>query len=160
MCGDLAHKKPPPRLKRLVFEMTAIMAVMSGSIGSAEAFVTSWTGAVSSDWTNVGNWSNGEPGSGGDLSTTIVLTGSPFASPIISTPGVTDYLVRIDGSGGATGALTITNGGTLTLSRYISISINNHLSAVADIGYQFSVSNDGGGKRDGVKGFLGLRYQF
>jgi len=38
--------------------------------------------------------------------------------------------------------------------------INTHLSAFADAGYQFAVSNDGGGKRDGVKGTAGLRYQW
>ena len=38
--------------------------------------------------------------------------------------------------------------------------INTHLSAFADAGYQFAVSHDGGGKRDGVKGSAGLRYQW
>jgi len=38
--------------------------------------------------------------------------------------------------------------------------MNTHLSAFADAGYQFAVSNDGGGKRDGVKGTAGLRYQW
>ena len=38
--------------------------------------------------------------------------------------------------------------------------IDTHLSAFADAGYQFAVSNDGGGKRNGVKGTAGLRYQW
>jgi len=38
--------------------------------------------------------------------------------------------------------------------------INAHLSAFAEAGYQFAISNDGGGKRDGVKGTAGLRYQW
>jgi len=38
--------------------------------------------------------------------------------------------------------------------------INAHLSAFADAGYQFAVSDDGGGKRNGVKGTAGLRYQW
>jgi len=38
--------------------------------------------------------------------------------------------------------------------------INTHLSAFADAGYQFAVSNDGGGKRNGVKASAGLRYQW
>ena len=38
--------------------------------------------------------------------------------------------------------------------------INTHLSAFTDVGYQFAVSHDGGGKRDGAKGTAGLRYQF
>jgi len=38
--------------------------------------------------------------------------------------------------------------------------INAHLSAFAEAGYQFAVSHDGGGKRDGVKGTAGLRYQW
>ena len=38
--------------------------------------------------------------------------------------------------------------------------INAHISAFADAGYQFAVSNDGGGRRNGVKGTAGLRYQW
>jgi len=38
--------------------------------------------------------------------------------------------------------------------------IDTHLSAFAEAGYQFAISNDGGGKRDGVKGTAGLRYQW
>jgi len=38
--------------------------------------------------------------------------------------------------------------------------INAHFSAFADAGYQFAVSNDGGGKRNGAKGTAGLRYQW
>ena len=38
--------------------------------------------------------------------------------------------------------------------------IDTHLSAFADAGYQFAVSNNGGGKRNGVKGTAGLRYQW
>ena len=38
--------------------------------------------------------------------------------------------------------------------------IDTHFSAFADAGYQFAVSNDGGGQRNGVKGTAGLRYQW
>jgi len=38
--------------------------------------------------------------------------------------------------------------------------IDTHFSAFVDAGYQFAVSTDGGGKRDGVKGSAGLRYQW
>ena len=38
--------------------------------------------------------------------------------------------------------------------------IDTHFSAFAEAGYQFAISNDGGGKRDGVKGTAGLRYQW
>ena len=41
-----------------------------------------------------------------------------------------------------------------------STKINAHLSAFAEAGYQFAVSNDGGGRRNGVKGSAGLRYQW
>ena len=37
---------------------------------------------------------------------------------------------------------------------------NAHLSGFADAGYQFVVSNDGGGRRNGVKATAGLRYQW
>jgi len=38
--------------------------------------------------------------------------------------------------------------------------IDTHLSGFIDAGYQFAVSHDGGGRRDGVKGSAGLRYQW
>ena len=38
--------------------------------------------------------------------------------------------------------------------------IDTHLSGFAEVGYQFAVSNEGGGKRDGVRGTTGLRYQW
>ena len=38
--------------------------------------------------------------------------------------------------------------------------IDTHFSAFAEAGYQFAISNDGGGKRNGVKGTAGLRYQW
>ena len=38
--------------------------------------------------------------------------------------------------------------------------INSNFSAFADAGYQFAVSNEGGGRRNGVKGTAGLRYQW
>ena len=42
----------------------------------------------------------------------------------------------------------------------LTTKIDTHFSAFADAGYQFAVSNEGGGKRDGVKGSAGLRYQW
>jgi len=38
--------------------------------------------------------------------------------------------------------------------------IDTHFSAFAEAGYRFAVSNEGGGRRDGVKGTAGLRYQW
>jgi len=38
--------------------------------------------------------------------------------------------------------------------------IDTHFSAFAEAGYQFAVSNDGGGKRNGIKATAGLRYQW
>ena len=38
--------------------------------------------------------------------------------------------------------------------------IATHFSAFAEAGYQFAVSNDGGGKRNGIKATGGLRYQW
>ena len=38
--------------------------------------------------------------------------------------------------------------------------INSNFSAFADAGYQFAVSDEGGGRRNGVKGTAGLRYQW
>jgi outer membrane autotransporter protein len=38
--------------------------------------------------------------------------------------------------------------------------INADLSAFTNVGYQFAVGDSGGGRRDGVKGTAGLRYQW
>ena len=53
-----------------------------------------------------------------------------------------------------------------TRSRYMDVDggfttrIDANLFASAEFGYQFAVSNQGGGQRDGLKGSARLRYQW
>jgi len=54
----------------------------------------------------------------------------------------------------------ISRGQYMDVDAGFTTRINAHLSAFVDAGYQFAVSNEGGGKRDGVKGTAGLRYQW
>jgi outer membrane autotransporter protein len=54
----------------------------------------------------------------------------------------------------------ISHGQYMDFNAGFNTNINANLSAYVDAGYQFAVSNDGGGKRNGVKGTAGLRYQW
>jgi len=61
---------------------------------------------------------------------------------------------------GTDSALLISHAQYMDVDAGFTTKIDTHLSAFADAGYQFAVSNDGGGKRNGVKGTAGLRYQW
>ena len=54
----------------------------------------------------------------------------------------------------------ISHGQYMDFNAGFNTNINANLSAYVDAGYQFAVSNDGGGQRNGVKGTAGLRYQW
>jgi len=123
------------RMRRLALGTTAVAGVTIGGVSFAQAAYTFWTGAAgTTDWADPENWSNGEPGLGGSLDTTAVV-GSPFVQqPIIDVPAITDYLVRIGDSaaGGPAplaGVLTINDGGTLTLSRYMAVGYSDNADA-------------------------------
>ena len=75
------------------------------SLLSSPAYAATWTGAVDNDWFNAGNWSGGVPTTGmtGYIDTTVnapVITGAAAGSAHVGNT--------------ATGALTISGGGTLT----------------------------------------------
>ena len=145
--------KHQQRLKRLALGTTAVVGVTIGGVSLAQAAYTFWTGAAgTTDWTDPGNWSNGEPGIGGSLDTTAVV-GSPFVQqPIINVPAITDYLVRIGDSaaGGPAplaGVLTIDNGGTLTLSRYMAVGYSDNSDAqfiITGAGTAFTITEANG----------------
>ena len=54
----------------------------------------------------------------------------------------------------------ISHGQYMDVDAGFTTKIDTHLSAFVDAGYQFAVSHDGGGRRDGVRGTAGLRYQW
>jgi outer membrane autotransporter protein len=54
----------------------------------------------------------------------------------------------------------ISRGQYMDVDAGFTTKIDTHFSAFAEAGYQFAISNEGGGKRDGVKGTAGLRYQW
>jgi len=54
----------------------------------------------------------------------------------------------------------IARGQYMDVDAGLTTKIDNHFSAFADADYQFANSNDGGGRRNGVKGTAGLRYQW
>jgi len=119
-------------LKHFALGTTAALGMTIGGVSFAQADYIYWTGANSTDWTDPGNWSSltRVPG-GGALDTTAVV-GSPFVQqPIINVSGVDDYLVRIGnaiagGPAPLAGTLTITDGGTLTLSHYMGVAYDDN----------------------------------
>jgi len=57
-------------------------------------------------------------------------------------------------------ALLISQAQYMDVTAGFTTKIDSHLSGFVDAGYQFAVSHDGGGRRDGVKGSAGLRCQW
>lgn len=77
------------------------------SLLSSPAYAAAWTGAVDNDWFNAGNWSGGVPTAGvtGIINTTT-------NAPEITSAGAESGTAIIGNT--ATGALTVSDGGTLT----------------------------------------------
>jgi T5SS/PEP-CTERM-associated repeat protein/autotransporter-associated beta strand protein len=89
-----------------------------------------WTGAASTDWFSVGNWSAGVPTSS---TSTIIDTVTPNAT-VVGAAGARATGLRVGGAG--TGALTIQNGGT----------VNNTLGIIGDAaGSSGTATVDGAG---------------
>lgn len=89
----LLSDKPDPKsnlvMKTSMYRRIASLAVTT--LAAFQAFPESahaavyWNGSVSSDWADAANWTNGlpsEPGAGD----AIINPGSPFATPVVSTP--------------------------------------------------------------------------
>ena len=123
----------PTHLKRLALGTTAAFGVTIGSVSFAQADYIYWTGASSSDWNDPGNWSSLVRVPGGGVLDTTAVVGSPVVEnqPIINAPGVLGYLVRIGDAVAAAspaplaGMLTIKDGGTLTLTRYMGVGYDD-----------------------------------
>lgn len=78
---------------------TAVMALLSASTVSTRA-QTNWTGAISSDWFNAGNWSGGVPTAG----TNATINVTPFPT-VVAAPGATAQSLVVGQIG--LGSLTI-----------------------------------------------------
>ena len=87
------------------------------SLLSSPAYAADWTGAVDNDWFNAGNWSGGVPTTGmtGYIDTTV-------NAPEITSAGAVSRYTYVGNT--ATGALTVSEGGTLTASGSINIGQN------------------------------------
>jgi T5SS/PEP-CTERM-associated repeat protein len=86
---------------------TAVLALLSASTVSTRA-QTNWTGAISSDWFNPGNWTAGIPVLGGTNANINVTL--PNAT-VVGAPGAVAQTLVVGQIG--VGNLTIQNGGTL-----------------------------------------------
>ena len=91
---------------------------------------------------------------------TIVSDSGQVWQPYARTNVWSDFGPRAVTLFGIDSAPLISRGQYIDVDVGFTTKINAHLSAFTDAGYQFAVSHDGGGKRDGAKGTAGLRYQW
>jgi hypothetical protein len=90
---------------------TALAGLLTAVLAAPVRADSSWTGAVSSDWFNAGNWSNGVPVANDTVS--IQNNNLPNAV-VVGATGAIAGRVAIGDS--ANGSLTIQNGGSLDVS--------------------------------------------
>src|SRR5215831_15453271 len=90
---------------------TAVAAALLAATSSTRAQQTNWTGTISSDWFTAGNWTNGVP-VGAPGASANIDTVTPRATQVVF-PGAASGFLTIGVSG--TGALTIANGGTVSV---------------------------------------------
>ena len=96
------------------------------SLLSSPAYAAEWTGAVDNDWFNTGNWSGGVPAAGG-----IGVIDTTVNAPEITSAGAVAGYTYVGNT--ATGALTVSDGGTLTSSSYSYIGINAGSTGTATV---------------------------
>ena len=96
------------------------------SLLSSPAYAAEWTGAVDNDWFNAGNWSGGVPAAGG-----IGVIDTTVNAPEITSAGAVAGYTYVGNT--ATGALTVSDGGTLTSSSYSYIGINAGSTGTATV---------------------------
>ena len=101
------HSAGAIKMRTHLLTTAAVMALLSASTISTRA-QTNWTGAISSDWFNAGNWTAGVPAIGGTNANINVTL--PNATVVGAAGAVAQTLVV--GQIGV-GNLTIQNGGTL-----------------------------------------------
>src|SRR5215469_117615 len=86
---------------------TAVAAALLAAT-SARAQTTGWTGAISSDWFTLGNWTAGVPTG---ATNAFIDTVAPNAT-VVGTAGATTSQLNVGDAG--TGMLTIQSGGTVS----------------------------------------------
>ncbi|NVO19537.1 MAG: T9SS type A sorting domain-containing protein [Bacteroidetes bacterium] len=93
---------------------------VSGVLTIAYPATSTWTGAVSDDWTVAGNWSNGLPGSITDVTIPAGLVNYPTLSAI-KTGSCHNFTIQSNatGTGSILGNEYLTISGTVSIERYI-----------------------------------------
>ena len=92
--------------------LLAAITLFAASTVSTHAQITNWTGTVSSDWFNAGNWTAGVPTNVPPPGTSVNIDTTTPNPTAITSAGATAFNVNVGQVG--TGMLTIQNGGTLT----------------------------------------------
>ena len=100
------------RTASTVVHRTAPRRGVTGTRRLQICLVHTWTGTVSSDWFNVGNWTAGVPTNVPPPGTSVNIDTMTPNSTAITSAGATAFNVNVGQVG--TGMLTIRNGGTLT----------------------------------------------
>src|SRR5271165_5409999 len=71
--------KPQPELDNTLARLTpkaAMLALALAGLPTTSQADTTWTGTVSQDWNNAGNWNNGLPSSGNGQINIAIATGN------------------------------------------------------------------------------------
>lgn len=84
---------------------------------AAPARAANWTGAVSSDWHDAGNW---DTGALPDPSTVVTVTTTGPRAPTLSQNATVTHVIIAEGAG-TTGALTVTAGGSAQLAAELHV---------------------------------------
>lgn len=88
---------------------------------NGDSYTCQWTGAISTDWHDPGNWASCANGRGGipDVNDTPVITNGPVNQPVISSADVVLHSVNSGVGVGLGGTLTIEAGAEVQLARVL-----------------------------------------
>ena len=117
-------------IKHFLLALSTLLAAVVNSASAAFVPNTSWTGVVSSGWSEVGNWDNGVPTSSSQAA--IDDVGGYSAIIGFGTSAVASS-IQTGWASGAVSHITIETGGTLTLGNFLTIAQEAGTNATATI---------------------------
>ena len=116
-------------------------------VSSVEAATKTWTGTTSTDWSVGSNWGGTAPVSGDDINIPTVVSGNyPVISTAVTLGGGT---ILINSNSGAGASLTITTGGSLTMTGLITVNANGTFTISAGTASLAGITSSGDINVDG-----------
>ncbi|PWU06049.1 MAG: hypothetical protein C5B47_08160 [Verrucomicrobia bacterium] len=115
----------------------ALLLALTITFHYTNAQITNWTGAINSDWSTAGNWTNGVPTSTG---TATINTITPNSALLGSGNSAQVQQLLLGDTVGTSGALTVN--GDLTTSNVLSVgnSLGSNSSLAINGGFVFSAA--------------------